>query len=365
MTRLNSAAALAFAVLLASCGGANKDEKGAAKAGETPAATASAEVPASQKAVPVSVQTVALETFTSYVEVQGKADFDQNATVPARAAGTITDLKVVRGDKVSKGQVLATLDASILDAAIAELRTRLDLTRIVWEKQDRLWKQQIGTEIQWLQAKNNKEALERSLATQQQQRDLYTVRAPFAGIIDEVYPKMGEATAPGAPIARLVSGQGAKIVAEVSEAYASRLKAGDKALVRIPDVSAEEFPATVRVASRSINTASRTFTVELRLQDGKRALELRPNMMVVVKVQDYQKQGAVTVPVDIVQHDEKDAFVFVADGGKATKRVVKTGTSYGGQTEILSGLKAGDAVITAGYQNLSEGQAVEAANTPS
>ena len=364
MTRINSSAALALAVvLLTACGGAKKEESAGAAGAGTPAATTAA---ATQKPVPVAVKALAPEKFTSYVEVQGRVDFDQNATVAARAAGTITALNVQRGDRVRKGQVLATIDAAILTAGIAELRTRLDLTRVIFEKQERLWKQQIGTEIQYLQAKNNYEALRNSLATQQQQLDLYAVRAPFAGTVDDVMPKLGEVTAPGAPIVRLVGGAGGKVLAEVSEAYATKLNAGDKALVRIDGLAdGGEVPATVRTVSRAISAASRTFTVELRLQDSKLAAGLRPNMVAVVRIQDYTNATAMTVPVDVVRHDEKDAFVFVAEDGKAVKRIVQTGASYGGQTEITAGLKAGDALITGGYQNLNEGQAVATATTPS
>ena len=367
MTRPNHfASALAFATLLlaSACGGAKTDEKPAANSAETPAATTAA--PAVQKALPVGVTKVTPQTFSSYIEVQGRVDFDQNATVPSTAAGTLTSIRVQRGDRVGRGQVLATIDAAILDAAIAELRTRLELTQIVFDKQKRLWDQKIGTEIQYLTAKNNLDALQNSLATQQRQRALYTVKAPFAGTVDEVYPKLGEAAAPGTPIARLVSSTGAKVLADVSEAYATKLNAGDKALVKIDGLAGnEEAPATVRTVGRVINPSSRTFTVELRLNDQRLARDLRPNMVAVVRVQGYTKKAAVTVPVDVVRHDEKDAFVFVVDGGKATKRIVKTGASYGGQTEIVSGLNPGDDVITGGYQNLSEGQAVAPANTPS
>lgn len=367
MTRINSAAAaLTFATLvLASCGGSDKKaDQAADKGAETPVTTTAA--PAAQKALPVSVTKVTPQTFSSYIEVQGRVDFDQNANVPATAAGTLTSIRVQRGDHVGRGQVLATIDASVLDAAISELRTRLELTQTVYDKQKRLWDQKIGTEIQYLTAKNNLDALKNTLATQQRQRALYTVTAPFAGIVDEVYPKLGEAAAPGSPIARLVSGSGAKVLADVSEAYATKLNVGDKALVKIDGLVGDgEAAATVRTVGRVINAGSRTFTVELRINDQKLARDLRPNMVAVVRVQDYTKANAVVVPVDVVRHDEKDAFVFVVDGGKATKRIVKTGASYGGQTEIVSGLSAGDDVITGGYQNLNEGQEVVAANTPS
>ena len=357
--------------LLAACG--QKDPKAELvklkqKQAETQARIAALEAkggadtqkPAVQ-AVPVSIIKVQPESFTSYLEVQGRVDFDQNATVAARSAGTLTSIRVQRGDRVSKGQVLASIDASVLDASIAELRTRLDLARVIYEKQARLWKQQIGTEIQYLQAKNNYEALERNLTTLNRQRELYNVVAPFSGTVDEVLPKLGEAVAPGSPVARLVSGQGGKIVADVSESYASRIQAGDKALVAIPDLGGEAMPATVRVASRTIDPTSRTFTVELRLS-GNKSGRLSPNMVATVRIQNYDRQNATVLPVDLVQRDEQNSYVLVVEqkGPQkvAAKRVIKTGNTYNGRVEVTQGLNPNDQVISAGYQNLNEGQVV-------
>ncbi|TGD78353.1 efflux RND transporter periplasmic adaptor subunit [Hymenobacter wooponensis] len=317
---------------------------------------------AAAQTTPVSVIKVAPESFKSYLELQGRVDFDQNANVAARAAGTLTSLRVQRGDQVRKGQTLATVDASVLDASIAELRTRMDLARVVYEKQDRLWKQEIGTEIQYLQAKNNYQALQRNLASLNQQRALYSVVAPFAGTVDDVLPKLGETVAPGAPVVRLLSSSGTgKILADVSEAYASRIKAGDKALVTIPDLGAEELPATVRVVSSTINPTSRTFTTELRLNSNK-ASQLRPNMVANVRIQNYDRQNATVLPVDLVQKDEQNSYVLVVSnkGNQkvATKRVIQTGNTYNGKVEVTSGLQPGDQVISAGYQTLNEGQIV-------
>ena len=364
---------LAGSLLLASCGGDSKDPKAQleklkgeqaatqAKIAELEAKTGG---PAVAAATPVSVMNAQPESFKSYLEVQGRVDFDQNATVGSRAAGSLTSIRVQRGDRVGRGQVLATVDASILDASAAELRTRLDLARTVYEKQKSLWDQQIGTEIQYLTAKNNYQALQRNLSTLNQQRALYSVVAPFSGTVDEVLPKLGEITAPGAPVVRLTSGTGGKILADVSEAYGNAIKAGDNAVVTIPDLGGEELPATVRVVSRSINATSRTFTVELRLKNA-RAADLRPNMVATVRIQNYAAPNATVIPVDLVQHDELNSYVYVVaqEAGKAVakKRIIKTGNTYNGKVEVTSGLTAEDKIISAGYQNLNEGQKVAVA----
>ncbi|WBA41496.1 efflux RND transporter periplasmic adaptor subunit [Hymenobacter canadensis] len=372
MKYVTSSAVLALA-LLAACGQKDaatelatlKKEQAAnqAKIAELEAKTGKPAEGAAAQTTPVSVIKVASEDFKSYLEVQGRVDFDQNATVAARAAGTLTSVRVQRGDRVSKGQTLATVDASVLDANIAELRTRMDLARVIYEKQSRLWKQEIGTEIQYLQAKNNYQALQRNLATINQQRALYTVVAPFAGTVDDVLPKLGETVAPGAPVVKLLSGGGTgKIVVDVSEAYANRVKVGDKALVTIPDLGGEEAAATVRVVTSTINPTSRTFTTELRLNSPGKAGQLRPNMVANVRIQNYDRQNATVLPVDLVQKDEQNSFVLVVDekGGKkvAAKRIIQIGNTYNGKVEVTSGLQTGDQVISAGYQNLNEGQAV-------
>lgn len=362
---------LAAALFLASCGGGTKDPNAElaklkadqaatqAKIAELEAKTGAGQAAEASAAVPVSVLKVAPQNFAGYLEVQGRVDFDQNATVGARAAGTLTSVRVQRGDRVRKGQVLATVDAGILDANIAELRTRMDLARIVYEKQAGLWKQQIGTEIQYLQAKNTYQGLQRNLSTLNQQRALYNVVAPYSGVVDNVIPKLGETVAPGAPVVQLNSGQGGKVLADVSEAYAGSIKAGDKALLSLPDLGSEEIASTVRTVSRTISATSRTFTVELRLPSTQ-AGRLRPNMVATVRIQNYGQSNATVLPVDLIQHDEENAYVLVVsrEGGKATaaKRVIKTGQTYNGKQEITSGLKPGDEVISAGYQNLNEGQ---------
>ncbi|ALD22802.1 RND transporter [Hymenobacter sp. DG25A] len=370
-TNTTSAAVLALALLAASCGGKNdpaaelaklKQEQAtnAAKIADLEAKTGKPANPALQ-ATPVSVISVKPESFKSYLEVQGRVEFDENANVSPRVPALITNIRVQRGDRVSKGQVLATQDAAVLESGIAELRTRLELARTVYEKQERLWKQQIGTEIQYLQAKNNYDALRRSLATQQRQRAMYNVVAPFSGTVDDVPAKVGEMGSPGVPVVRLVSGSGGKIVADVSEAYANRIKAGDQALVTIPDLGGEEITSTVRTVSRTINPTSRTFVVELRVL-GSKASQLRPNMVATVRIQNYAQSNATVLPVDLVQKDEQNSYVLVVEqkGNQkvAAKRIIKTGNTYNGKVEVTSGLKADDQVISAGYQNLNEGQTV-------
>ncbi|WP_299760431.1 efflux RND transporter periplasmic adaptor subunit [uncultured Pontibacter sp.] len=373
MNRIIAIASFACILGLASCGGGTDKKAQLQKLKEQQAslqeqieeleAELKAEgktVAAQQKTVPVSVTALEQDTFRHYLEVQGRVDFTQNVMVSAKVPGVLTSMRVERGDRVSKGQTMATIDAQVLQQNIAEVKTRLDLANIAFEKQQNLWNQKIGTEMQYLTAKNNKEALERNLATLQQQRDQYNIKAPISGVVDEVKPNAGEAVSPGVGIIRVVNLQDGKIVAEVSEAYQSKISKGDKAVVYFPDLK-KEVTTNVEVVSNFIDPTSRTFTVELRLQNGS-DITLRPNMVAVVRIQDYENKGVVTLPVNLVQKDEKSSYVYVAqkkgNAYVATRKEIETGMNYGGTVEVLSGLAANDKVITAGYQSVNEGQPV-------
>jgi RND family efflux transporter MFP subunit len=322
-----------------------------------------ADAPAQQKpAVPVSVLTVQSDTFRQYLEVQGRVDFDQNANVSARVPGILTEVRVQRGDQVKKGQILASIDARLVQQGIQELETQLDLARTIYEKQKNLWDQKIGTEVQYLTAKNNKEGLERRLSTMREQYDQYRIRAPFAGVVDEVMPKLGEAVSPGVPLFRVVNTNNGKIVADVSENYLASIKRGDEAMVYLPDLG-REISTQVRVVSQSVNPSSRAFTVELSVKpEDQREISFRPNMVAVVRIQNYINQKATVVPVNVVQRDETSTYVFTVekegDQFVARKKTVTTGKSYQGQMEVTEGLAANDQIITRGYQNLNDGQPV-------
>ena len=313
-----------------------------------------------EKAVPVNVLEVKPQPFKHFLEVQGKVDFEQNVMVSAKVPGVLTSVRVNRGDRVSKGQIMATIDASVLDLSISELKSSVELARTVFNKQKNLWDQKIGTEIQYLTAKNNKESLENRLATLQEQRDQYNIKAPISGLVDEVLPKTGEAVAPGVGIIRVVNPAGTKVVADVSEAYAAKIRKGDEAVVFFPDLN-KEVPATVRVVGTAINPNNRAFTIELGLKDTK-DVKLNPNMIAVVKINDYAQESAMVLPVNLIQKDEKSSYVYVVEkqGEKqiAMRRPVTTGQSYKDKIEILSGISENDKVISSGYQNLNEGQVV-------
>jgi RND family efflux transporter MFP subunit len=313
-----------------------------------------------QKVEIVTIGKPLVKTFQHFLEVQGKVDSDENSGISAKAPGVITDVRVQRGDRVVRGQVLIQLDDAVMRQGMAELKNTWELANTVYLKQKKLWDQKIGTEIQYLTAKNNKESLDRKERTMEEQIDMYRIKSPINGTVDEVVPKIGETVAPGLPLVRVINLDKSKVVAEVSESYASKIHAGDEVMVRFPDEN-KEIKSKIRVVSQAINPTNRTFTVELALNS--KEVVLHPNMIVIVRINDYKKDKAVVIPVNIVQKDEKTTFVYVAvpKGNKyaAGKKVIQTGSAYGDEVEILSGLNAEDNVITGGYQNVTDGQDIE------
>jgi RND family efflux transporter MFP subunit len=299
--------------------------------------------------------------FTHYIEVQGKVDSEQNIMVSPKTGGTIIKVLVKKGDQVKAGQLLVQIDDEIVRKSIEEVKTQLDLATVVFNRQKNLWDQKIGTEMQFLSAKANKEALEKRMATLEDQQDMSKVKAPFSGVADEVIAKEGETAMPGMPLLRLVNPNNNKIVAEFSEAYFTRVNNGNQVIVYFPDQQIEG-QSSVRVKSNSINMVNRTFTVEVGSPSVKNLI-IRPNMIVEVRVKDYESKSAITVPLNLIQRDESQEFIYlsVQEGSvrKASKRLIKTGMIYRDKAEILEGLNEGEELITIGYQNLVDGQPLE------
>lgn len=311
----------------------------------------------------VSVTEAKSVNFKHYLEVQGKVESDENLLLTPRVPGVlINQVLVQRGDRVSKGQVLVRQDAGGLPQQLEALKVQAANATAMYNKAKRLWDQKIGTEVNYLNAKTAKEALDAQVSAMQQQIDMYILRSPINGTVDDVTIRSGEAASPmGNTGIRVVNYAKTKVVANVSEAYAGQINRGDQVEVHFPDID-KTIKTTVRVSGKAIDPNSRTFLVELGL-NGKDIQGLQPNMIGVIKINDYTNASVITLPVNAVQKDEKDnSFVYIAEqqGKKyiARKRAVRTGLTYQGNIEILSGLNGGEQVITAGYQNVVDGQEI-------
>ncbi len=304
----------------------------------------------------VELYTVKEGIFKNYVEVQGKVDAEENVQVNPEAMGVITGLYVKAGDRVSRGQTIAQIDDKVMRQNLAELQNRLDLANTLYQRQKNLWDQKIGTEVQFLNAKNQKDAAERSISTLKQQLNTYKVKSPISGTVDEMEWRLGQAVQPGAPGVRVVNGEKLKVKADMAETYSSRVNQGDEVEVLLPDAP-DSLNSKVSFASKIIDAASRSFRVEVKLPAKK---SYRPNMLAILRVTDYKNNKAITVPVKAIQKGVDAEYVFVAENNKAKRINIKKGSTSNGMTEITSGLKSGDQVITLGYNDLNEGDPINA-----
>jgi len=309
------------------------------------------------KSTDVNVVIIKAANFTNYVQLQGKVDAQDNLTAYPQAAGIITNLYVKTGDHVSKGQTLAQLDNSVLKQNIAQAQVQISLLKTVYERQKNLWDQKIGTEIQFLQAQNNLQSAEKQISVLNQQADLYRIIAPISGTIDQMDLKLGQAASPGATGIRIVNADNLKVKADVPESYATRVTQGQDVLVLFPDAN-DSLKTKLSFAAKVIDPTSRSFGIEIKLPSTK---TLRPNMTAIIKIADYSKANAVSIPLKAIQKSEQGDYVFVEENGTAKRKVIKVGATYNSVTEILSGLSVGDHLITDGASDLEDGDKVKVA----
>lgn len=305
----------------------------------------------------VAVTEVAKSDFKHYIEVQGKLDGDENVSVNPRTGGEIVRVYVTEGQKVTKGQVLAKIDDQLYQKSLNELQTSLDFATEMYNKQKALWDQKIGSEVQYLNAKNTKESLESRKAQLLEQIDMSLIKSPINGTIEQLNARVGQMANPALPAFRVVNFGKLKVVAEVAESYSSKIRKGDQVLIVFPDIKKEKT-ATVSFVSNFISPVNRTFEVEARIASN--ADDLKANMVSYIKINDYHNPNAIAVPVNYVQTDSKGSYVYVAVANskqyKTEKRMVKTGQSYNGLLEITEGLAQGDKLITSGYLQLENGE---------
>lgn len=373
-----------LAVVFASCGGGRKEKAGSlgdkkVKLEELKKnlVTLSAEIKTLEeeiekldtaagkqgKAKLVAVAPVSTEDFSHYIDLQGKIDADDISYIapPNGQGGVVTDIYIKEGQFVKKGQLVLKMDDKVLRQQIRINETQLALAKELYQRTKNLWDQNIGSEVQLLQAKAQVESLERAIATSNEQIRLYTVYSPVSGVADLVNIRVGElfvgANAAGFQI-RIVNNSTLKAVIEVPENYMERIHMGSPVVVNLPDLN-KTFNSSVKRASQIINPNSRTFTIEASIPGGG----VRPNSIAAVRIKDYSAPNAIVIPVNLVQTDDKGKYVYVTekDGtGRtvASKKPVVVGESYGDKIEIKAGLQSGMQLITEGYQTVYDKQVV-------
>ncbi|SKB33103.1 efflux RND transporter periplasmic adaptor subunit [Daejeonella lutea] len=304
----------------------------------------------------VGILEVQESTFSNFLEVQGRIDAEDNVQVSPEAQGVVTAVYASVGQNVGRGQVLAQIDDKVLRQNISELQTQLSLATTLYQRQKNLWDQKIGTEVQFINARTQKEAAERRISTLRSQIAMYKIKAPISGTIDAMDMKVGSVASPGMSSIRIINANKLKAKAQVAESYAGRVNQGDNVQVILPDVP-DSINTKISFASKTIDPVSRSFNVEIKLPANSR---YRPNMLSILKIIDYKNDKALIVPVNAIQKAENGDYLFISDNGKAKRVNIQTGKISEGKAEILSGLKVGDKVVIAGTDGLSEGDVIKA-----
>ncbi|MCG9971226.1 efflux RND transporter periplasmic adaptor subunit [Christiangramia crocea] len=311
----------------------------------------------------VSIDTLNQQKFKHYAEVQGNVATDENIIIYPEYSGILTSVKVNEGERVSRGQILAVIDDGGLKNQLAQMEAQARLAKTTYERQQRLWEQNIGSEIQYLEAKTNYEALESSVNQLKSQLAKTVVRAPFSGVIDDVISEQGEVVNPGQnQLFRLISLDKMYVEAEVPENYLSKIQKGTDVKVQISSVG-KEFEGQVSQVGNNINPNNRTFRIEVSVPNEKGMI--KPNQIATIKLNDYTSDTAIVIPESSIQKNamgESLVYLYKPNGnsgiGTAEKAVVEVGYTYNDSIEVKNGINTGDILITEGAKNLRDGQEV-------
>jgi len=298
--------------------------------------------------------------FNHYIEVQGVVKADKTIGLRAEMGGTITAILIKQGQRVSKGQILATLESSVIDNSVLQLTTQLNLATTTYERQARLWDQKIGSEIQFLQSKAQKEGLENSLNSLKAQAHKMKIIAPFSGIIDQVFAKTGELISPQTPFLRLVNLDNVYIESEITETYLKAITKGTKALVHFNSINTT-IEASITQVGNFINPNNRSFKTRIDIKNTNN--DLKANLLANIKINDFNASGIV-IPSKFIQQDRNgNTFVYVLEAEENSLKVVKTyvkeGNSYNNFSYISEGLDSKSNLVGKGARLVENGEIVK------
>ena len=315
-----------------------------------------------EKLALITTFTVKDTVFNHYVELQATVQTKENLMLGSEFGGILQQVYVKEGQKVAKGQTLARVDDGGLSSQLAQMETQAALAKTTFERQENLWKQKIGSEIQFLQAKTNYNAQLKAVAQMKAQLSKSIIKAPFSGTIDEIISERGSVVGPGTPIMRIVSLGNMYLEAEVPEKNIGTIKKGSDVIVNFP-VLGETFNSKVTQAGNFINPANRSFTIQIAVPN--KSGNIKPNLSSKIQLKDYSNPKAITVPTSIISENaDGEQFLYVAqnpdkNGIAIAKRViVKVGLSQGELVEIMDGIKDGDLIIKEGARSVKDGQKV-------
>lgn len=305
------------------------------------------------------------QAFQHYLDLQGNVMTKQNVLIYPEMTGTLIKVYVKEGQKVNKGQLLATIDDGGMSSQLEQLKTQAALAKTTFERQKRLWEQKIGSEIQYLQAETNYLAVENSVKQAQSQLSKANVRAPFSGIIDDVIQEQGTVVSPGSgqAVFRIVNLSDMYIEVDVPESYLKGVTVGKEVKVYFP-VLGDSITSVIRQTGNFINPTNRSFRVEIAVPNKKR--NIKPNLTARVQINNYSSDNAILIPQSVISENAQgEQYVYLAteadsnDMAIAKKQIINTGQSQGDFVEVLAGITPGSQVILEGARNVRENQQVK------
>ena len=303
--------------------------------------------------------------YDHFVSFQGTLETDKNIVMYPEIPGLLKSINVVEGQRVKKGDVLAVISDSGLVDQLQQLEIQLALAKTTYERQNRLWEQKIGSEMQFLQAKTQYLSLEKSIAQMKDQVAKTTITAPFDGIVDHLLADVGSSLAPGmTPVVRVVNLDEMKVSAQIPEIHLKNIKKAAKVAVNIPVLN-KTLAAEINAVGNFINPNNRSFRVEIGLENSTG--DLKPNMTALLNINDYKNEAAILIPSKNILEDQAGAkyvYTLETEAGqegmyKAIKTFVKTGKSSNNKTEVLEGLSAGDQIVEDGIRLVKDQQLVK------
>jgi len=318
------------------------------------------------------ITTFKLETshFKHFLELQGNVTTKNLLMIYPEYSGVLTNVYVREGQKVQKGAVLAKIDDGGLSQQLAQLKIQSELAKTTFERQQRLWDQKIGSEMQYLQAKSNYEAQGQAIAQLEQQVAKTIVRAPFSGTIDDVFTEQGSVVMPGqTQLMRIVNLNNMYIETDVPEKYVANITRGKKVEIEFP-VLGKKVNSKVRQVGDFINPSNRTFKVEISIPNKEKAI--KPNLTAKLRINDYSNESALLIPQGIISENAKgEQYIYVikekvgSDKATAEKRFIETGLTQGDYIEVIKGVDPGIEIIQEGARSVNDGQEVKIINQDS
>lgn len=308
----------------------------------------------------VTVVPVKNEVFKHFLEIQGVAKANKNIEISPELGGTVTAILVREGQKVQSGQLLIQLDDSSIKNSMNELNTQLSLAKTTFERQERLWNQKIGSEMQYLQAKSQKESLENNLSSLRTQARKMRITAPFNGIVDEIFPRLGELTNPQMPAVRLLNLDNVYVEAEVTETFLPIIKEGTETEVHFASIN-KDINSKISQVGNFINPANRSFKIRINIDNKDQSI--KPNLLADIKIVDFEKKGII-IPTSLVQQDQngKDyVFTIVTENNtqKVIKNLITVANEYNHEVYVSNGLKETDTLVNAGARFVKEGDQIK------